>query len=235
MKLELKTLSFKKVLYNYNIYEQEFDYGGVLGQAELIDGFICHKFVCYRKENCEETAAISLTEIESKKERQVGNTILKYIGINLRFGNKINNIKEIEKIYGVPIGIDNDFIDMLRYHYLISPDLFICLGIKTSNNKLIHVEIINDSEVISEIIDVRRNDPKDLRQGISATVTSLEPRNPDKIINETGAKDADYYVDIDVSRKKIVYKGDTKKGWPNYEIRDNVSPDDIVGSGRVKK
>ena len=155
MDLQLKTLSFKKIFCNYNIHvhEQEYDYGGVLGRAELLG----YKFVCYRKGNSEETAAISLIEVESKKERQIGNAILKYIGINLRFGNKINDMKEIEKIYGVPVSIDDCFIDMLRYHYLVSPDLFICLGIKTSNNKLIHVEIINDSEVISEIIDVRRN------------------------------------------------------------------------------
>ena len=85
--------------------------------------------------------------------------ILKYIGTELRFGNRITHIKlkKIEKMYGTPIAIDDDFIDMLRYHYLISPDLFICIGIKTSNSKLIYVEIINDSELISEIIDVRRN------------------------------------------------------------------------------
>ena len=157
MDLQLKTLSFKKLFCNYSTYEQEFDYGGVLGRAEFINGFICHKFVCFKKGNSEETAAVNLTEIESKKEKSVGNRILKYIGINLRLGNKINDMKEIEKIYGVPVSIDDCFIDMLRYHYLVSPDLFICLGIKTSNNKLIHVEIINDSEVISEIIDVRRN------------------------------------------------------------------------------
>ena len=78
-------------------------------------------------------------------------------------------------------------------------------------------------------------DPKDPRQGISATTTNLKPRNPDKIKNDTGAKGADYYVDIDVSRKKIGFKGDTKGGWRDYKIRDNVSPDDIVDSGRVQK
>ena len=78
-------------------------------------------------------------------------------------------------------------------------------------------------------------DPKDPRQGISATKTNLEPRNPDKIISETGAKGADYYVDIDVSRKKIGFKGNTKEGRPDYKIRSDVTPDDIVDSGRVSK
>ena len=156
MNLQLKTLSFKKVLNNYNIYEQEFEYGGVLGQAELIDGFLGYKFVCYTKENSEETAAISLTEIESKNERQVGNAILKYIGMELRFGKRITHIKKIEKVYGTPFSVIDDYTKV-RYNYLISPDLFICIGIKTSNSKLIHVEIIDDSELISEIIDARRN------------------------------------------------------------------------------
>ena len=157
MKLEIKTLSFKKVVYNYNIYEQELEYGGVLGRAEMICGFLAHKFICFRKENCQETAAIFLTEIESKREKQIGNTILKSIGIELRFGKKINDIKEIEKVYGTPIAIDDGLVGILQYHYLVSPDLFICIGIKTSNNKLIHVEVINDNELISEIIDAIRN------------------------------------------------------------------------------
>ena len=78
-------------------------------------------------------------------------------------------------------------------------------------------------------------DPKDPRQGISATTTTLKPHNPDKIIELTGALGADYYVDIDVSGKKVGYKGPTKGGWKDYKIRDDVTPDDIVGSGRVNK
>ncbi len=78
-------------------------------------------------------------------------------------------------------------------------------------------------------------DLKDPRQGISATTTTLPPRNPDKIIELTGALGADYYVDIDVSVKKVGYKGPTKGGWKDYKIRDDVTPDDIVGSGRVNK
>lgn len=158
MKLELKTLSFKTLFPDYNIHEQELEYGGIPGWGE-VSNFFPYKFVCFRKGNNKETAAISLTEIETKSERRMGNMILKYIGTELRFGNRITHIKlkKIEKMYGTPIAIDDDFIDMLRYHYLISPDLFICIGIKTSNSKLIYVEIINDSELISEIIDVRRN------------------------------------------------------------------------------
>jgi len=156
MKLELKTLSFKKVIYNYNIYEQEIEYGGVLGQAEMICGFFSHKFVCFRKENCQETAAVCLYEIETKRERHIGNAILRYIGIPLKFGDKIDNVKEIEKMYGPPIAIDDCWVDMLLYDYLISPDILISIGIRISNNKLVNMEIINDSELISEIIDVRR-------------------------------------------------------------------------------
>ena len=67
MKLELKTLSFKTLFPDYNIHEQELEYGGILGWGE-VSNFFPYKFVCFRKGNNKETAAISLTEIETKSE-----------------------------------------------------------------------------------------------------------------------------------------------------------------------
>ena len=155
MNLKLNMLTFKEIFQHYGICEQEIEYGGVSGQAEMVVNFFAHKFLCFKKGNGEKTSAISLTEIENSKERRVGNVILKEIGIGLKFGDIID-IKEIEKVCGTPVAIDNDFIDMFRYHYSISPDLFICIGVKEQNNKLVHLEIINDAEVISEIIDFRK-------------------------------------------------------------------------------
>jgi len=162
LNLKLNMLTFKEIFKHYDIYEQETEYGGVPGQAEMVVNFIVHKFFCFKKGNGEKTSAISLTEIENSKERRVGNVILKEIGIGLKFGDIID-IKEIEKVCGSPIAIDNNFTYMCRYHYSISPDLFICIGVKEQNNKLVHLEIINDEEVISEIIDCRRNLGKDRR------------------------------------------------------------------------
>lgn len=78
-------------------------------------------------------------------------------------------------------------------------------------------------------------DPTDPRGEISATVTSIPPKNPDRIKNLTGALAADYYVDIDISNKKVAFKGNTKKGRMDIKIKDNISPSDIVNSGFVKK
>ena len=159
--MNIKTLSFKELFGDNNVYEQEIHYGGVLGQAEMIDGFFSHQFICFRKENNIEVAAISLTEIESKRERQVGNKILEHIGTNLRFGKKINKIinnNNIEEIYNIPLfSINDDYTNMRIYNYLISPELFIALGIGRQSNMLVDLEIINDKEIISEVIDARRN------------------------------------------------------------------------------
>ncbi|NDO47653.1 hypothetical protein [Clostridium sp. MD294] len=162
MNLKLNMLTFKEIFKHYDIYEQEIEYGGVPGQGEMIVNYFCHKFLCFKKGNNKEVAAMSLSEIENSKERRVGNVILKEIGIGLKFGEKID-IKEIEKICGAPVAIDYDFTDMFRYHYSISPDLFICIEVKEQNNKLIGLEIINDVEVISEIIDCRKSIGKDRR------------------------------------------------------------------------
>ena len=51
----------------------------------------------------------------------------------------------------------------------------------------------------------------------------------------TGALGADYYVDIDVSNKTVFYKGPTKSGLPDWKIQSNVSVQDIIGSGKVRK
>ena len=50
MKLELKTLSFKTLFPDYNIHEQELEYGGILGWGE-VSNFFPYKFVCFRKGN----------------------------------------------------------------------------------------------------------------------------------------------------------------------------------------
>ena len=42
------------------------------------------------------------------------------------------------------------------------------------------------------------------------------------------------YVDINVKGKNLGYKGDTKGEWPDFKIRFDFEPEDIVNSGRVK-
>lgn len=78
-------------------------------------------------------------------------------------------------------------------------------------------------------------DPNDSRGGISATSTKVRPMNPDAIKRSTGALGADYYVDIDTRNKNVELKGMTKGGIPDWKIKDDVSPMDIVKSGKVCK
>jgi len=70
--------------------------------------------------------------------------------------------------------------------------------------------------------------------GLSATYTSLKPVGKDRIRTLTGAKGADFFVDINVKGKNLGYKGDTKGGWPDFKIRFDFEPEDIVNSGKVK-
>lgn len=63
----------------------------------------------------------------------------------------------------------------------------------------------------------------------------VAPKNPDALKRSTGALGADYYVDIDTSGKKVELKGKTKGGLPDWKIKDDVSIDDIVNSGRICK
>lgn len=78
-------------------------------------------------------------------------------------------------------------------------------------------------------------DPTDSRGGISTTSTKVNPKNPDALKRSTGALGADYYVDINTSGKQVELKGKTKGGLPDWKIKDDVSIDDIVGSGKVCK
>ncbi len=73
-------------------------------------------------------------------------------------------------------------------------------------------------------------------KGIPTTSTNIDPVNPDKIREMTGARSADAYVDIDVTGKKIL-EIKTKKGHVEVRIQENIDPEDIVSGsgGRVKK
>ncbi|MBC8952684.1 S-type pyocin domain-containing protein [Xenorhabdus sp. PB62.4] len=78
-------------------------------------------------------------------------------------------------------------------------------------------------------------DPEDPRGGISVTSVKVDPKNPDAIKRSTGALGADYYVDIDTTKKHVELKGKTKGGVMDWKIKDNVTNEDIINSGRVRK
>nr|WP_240651725.1 hypothetical protein [Serratia microhaemolytica] len=78
-------------------------------------------------------------------------------------------------------------------------------------------------------------DPADPRGGISVTSVKVQPKDPDAIRNSTGALGAEKYVDIDTSKMRVELKGKTKGGVMDWKIKDNVTIDDIVGTGSVSK
>jgi RHS repeat-associated protein len=77
-------------------------------------------------------------------------------------------------------------------------------------------------------------DPKAKKPGIDAATTDIEPVNPDAIKDMLGARNADAYVDIDISGKKVLRRK-TKAGHNEIVILEDVKPEDIVGKGTVKK
>jgi len=70
--------------------------------------------------------------------------------------------------------------------------------------------------------------------GIPTATTNIAPVGADKIKELLGAKNADYYIDIDITDKPVLRRK-TKQG--NYEIviQQDIKPEDIVDSGIVKK
>ncbi|PIT22589.1 hypothetical protein BGI37_13930 [Snodgrassella alvi] len=77
--------------------------------------------------------------------------------------------------------------------------------------------------------------PNDSRGGISATSVKVKPVNRDAIKRSTGALGADYYVDINTESKNVELKGRTKGGVMDWKIKDNISTNEIINKGRVKK
>ena len=70
--------------------------------------------------------------------------------------------------------------------------------------------------------------------GISTTTTTIEPVNPDAIRKMTGAKNADFYIDVNIAGKPRLNTA-TKAGHADIKVQADISPLDIVGGGRVPK
>lgn len=70
--------------------------------------------------------------------------------------------------------------------------------------------------------------------GIPTATTNIEPVGTDKIKKLLGAKNADYYIDIDITDKAVLRRK-TKQGNHEIVIQQDIKPEDIIDSGRVKK
>ena len=142
-------IKLRDIVENYEIQEQEFEYAGTIGIAELLGWQI----VFFRKEDdLVNTIAVSFNEIDTSELINIANSILKSIDINIRFGDSIDVIK---RIYGIADFTDSLYGNIIRYNYIISEDLFLAFGLK--DDILSSLEIIADENMIKEIINVRKD------------------------------------------------------------------------------
>jgi len=70
--------------------------------------------------------------------------------------------------------------------------------------------------------------------GISTTTVTINPVNPDKIKELTGARSAEAYMDITIEGKRYIVKR-TKSGKLEIVLQEGVLPSDIVDTGKVAK
>jgi RHS repeat-associated protein len=98
-------------------------------------------------------------------------------------------------------------------------------------------EIVRRFDTRKNIKNAKKNgipfDPKK-GQGIPTATTNIDPVDPDAIRELTGARAADEYVDIDISGKDVV-ETRTKAGNIEIRVQEDIRPEDILGSGRVRR
>lgn len=145
-KIKINNLRLKEIMKEYDVTEQELEYSGVEGVAELLGWQIVF---FRRKDDLLNTAAIWFFEILDNEIKNTANIILKRLGIDLVFGKEI----EIEDNLGKADFVDDILEDTIRYGYVLSSSQYISIGL--TNGKLSHLEIVNDETIIKEIISVR--------------------------------------------------------------------------------
>ncbi len=72
------------------------------------------------------------------------------------------------------------------------------------------------------------------RPGIDTTTTNIQPIGPDKIKEMTGARNADNFIDIDISGISVIRRK-TKAGHHEIVLLEDIDPERIVDTGRVIK
>lgn len=142
-------LKLRDIVKNYEITEQEFEYAGTKGIAELL-GWQIVSFS--KKDDPANTVAISFNQIDNSELIDIANSILEFIDVDVRFGD---NIEVINRLYGVADFTDELYEDMIRYNYIISPQLLMVFGLKS--NELSSLELVADENIIKQIISVRMN------------------------------------------------------------------------------
>ncbi len=164
--MNINNLSLQKVVGNDWRYYLDFQYADFSGKAEL------HKadhIILFRKENDVSVISLQAVGLCDKDLIRTADKILMEVGLDLRMGDSRN---KIVKKFGTPDLIDcieegyfryfdynYEFTDkylITRYHYLLAPNLLLCFGIpKKQYQKLTDLEIVNDYQMVSAIMEKR--------------------------------------------------------------------------------
>ena len=139
--MKISELRLKDILKDYEVWEQEIEYAGVPGIAEMYGYQI--GFFRPQKE-LRSTVAINIQEIETPSLIHVANLVLRALDLNLKFGE--TTIEEINSIYGIADYTDDMIVDGFNYEYYISPDLLIVFTIV--KKVLWGLEIFTDEEMV---------------------------------------------------------------------------------------
>ena len=165
-KMNINNLSLQKIVGNDWRYYPDFQYADFSGKAELHKA---DRIILFRKENDVSVISLQAIGLCDKDLIRTADKLLMEIGLDLRMGDSRN---KIVKKFGTPDLIDcieegyfryfdynYEFTDkylITRYHYLLAPNLLICFGIpKEQYQKLTDLEIVNDYQMVSAIMEKR--------------------------------------------------------------------------------
>lgn len=130
-----------------SIVEQEFNYSGIDGVAEVLGWHV----VFFRDlENQNYTTAISLEDANCNEElSDFVNLLLAELNIHLKIGD---DFEKIQSKYGKPFSYDEIISGMKRYNFLLNDNsCFICFGVDNTYG-LTYVEIITNRKILEGII-----------------------------------------------------------------------------------
>lgn len=164
--MNINNLSLQKIVGNDWRYYPDFQYADFSGKAELHKA---DRIILFRKENDVSVISLQAIGLCDKDLIRTADKLLMEVGLDLRMGDSRN---KIVKKFGAPDLIDcieegyfryfnynYEFTDkylITRYHYLLAPNLLICFGIpKEQYQKLTDLEIVNDYQMVSEIMEKR--------------------------------------------------------------------------------
>lgn len=137
MKLEITLKDFAPLCI---INEQEFEYAGINGFAELIGWQI----ILFRTDKALPAHALVINNVDSKSLLSISNKILSNICFNVRMGDDIDKIRNC---FGKESYVDDVLENIVRCNYLVNENYFISFGLK--DNKLSNLEIILNKEIIT--------------------------------------------------------------------------------------